>query len=218
MRPAVRLALRKAEFLDDWFTVDWFIVEDPPATDNLARKVGHASFGGRHHEMLTIAHAIETRGTAHDFQHCAVDATGPVVRLWNPCDPQQDLEVSRAEADYLAHQIRLRLRFRSPREESAQQPTQVVAERPDWVKCALTGRHTHVVPVDDPSAAPIRTETKEQRTWCGRTPPDHEWVFEDASHAALNGAQGGRLVLCPGCCTAIVRVLWNGLPEGGVRQ
>jgi hypothetical protein len=94
------------------------------------------------------------------------------------------------------------------------------AGRPDWVKCALTGMHVHVVPMDMQTlrpvsgAEPIKTETREQRTWCGRTPEVAEWCFENASHAALNGAQQGRLVLCPGCCTAIARALWSGLPDG----
>jgi len=91
--------------------------------------------------------------------------------------------------------------------------TAAVEDRPEWVKCALTGRYVHVVPVDDPDADPSKTESKEQRTWCDRTPPDHEWCFTDASHAALNGASGGRMVLCPACCTAIVRALWTGVSQ-----
>jgi len=86
--------------------------------------------------------------------------------------------------------------------------------RPDWVKCALTGRRVHVVPADNPSAKPVRTETLDQRTWCGRLAPEHEWTFMDASHAALNAVNGGRLVVCPECAVAIARALWTLLPDG----
>jgi hypothetical protein len=82
--------------------------------------------------------------------------------------------------------------------------SELTVERPDWVKCALTGRN--VVPKEGWPVA-------EQKTWCDRTPPDHEWCFTDASHAALNGANGGRMVLCPACCTAIVRALWTGVSQ-----
>jgi hypothetical protein len=72
----------------------------------------------------------------------------------------------------------------------------VVTERPEWVKCALTGSLLEPPP-----------DEADQRTWCGRTPEVAEWCFENANYAALNGAYGGRLVLCPNCCVRIVRAL-----------
>lgn len=46
--------------------------------------------------------------------------------------------------------------------------------------------------------------------WCGRRIEGLSWHFVDAQHAALNGAQEGRLVACPECRDAIALALNNG--------
>ncbi len=68
--------------------------------------------------------------------------------------------------------------------------------RPDWIKCVSLG--------DD------------GRTWCGR---NEKPFFVDVTHAALNGAQGGRLVACPECVEVIIAALTNAALTGaeGVR-
>lgn len=48
----------------------------------------------------------------------------------------------------------------------------------------------------------------EFETWCERRTT--EFAFVDVTHAALNGAVEGRLVLCRSCRDAIVRALDNG--------
>lgn len=70
-------------------------------------------------------------------------------------------------------------------------------ERPEYVACAF-----------------ISAVGKERETWCGR--PTDAFVFQDATHAALNGAQEGRLVLCRDCRNAIVMGLSNGIEEEGL--
>lgn len=46
-----------------------------------------------------------------------------------------------------------------------------------------------------------------RKTWCGRVPDEFEWLFVDASHAALNGLRGGHPRLCLACKDAIVKAL-----------
>lgn len=73
--------------------------------------------------------------------------------------------------------------------------------RPDYVRCVLTGRY------DIPSDAPGGPH-REEKTWCGRdVSTGWGWCFIDASHAALNAANGGRLVACDACVDAIVKAL-----------
>ena len=67
-------------------------------------------------------------------------------------------------------------------------------DRPEYVACAL-----------------IAAVGKERETWCGR--PTDAFVFQDATHAALNGAKEGSLVLCRDCRDAIVMALSNGIEE-----
>jgi len=71
--------------------------------------------------------------------------------------------------------------------------------RSEYVKCALRGD------CERPFFAP-----KSTLTWCGRPAAPGEFTFTDASHAALNGDRGGRLVLCRSCRDAIVMALDNG--------
>ena len=69
--------------------------------------------------------------------------------------------------------------------------------RPEYVRCALTGM------LD-------QHDKPERKTWCGRTLGGFEWTFEDASHAAINGKSGGRLLLCEQCFDAINAALGAG--------
>jgi len=69
-----------------------------------------------------------------------------------------------------------------------------VRNRPDYVNCVLTGRYI----LDEGPGGP----RKEERAWCGRDVAG-EWTFVDASHAALNGNNEGRLVACPDCVRRI---------------
>jgi len=75
-----------------------------------------------------------------------------------------------------------------------------VSGRPEYVHCALTG----VFEGDPPT--PVR------KTWCGR--PPEGFMFVDASHVALNGRGGGRLLCCPGCAAAIKVALDAGTWDG----
>lgn len=68
--------------------------------------------------------------------------------------------------------------------------------RPDYVKCALTGMF------DGP-------DKQIHDTWCGRTNV-YEFAFTDASHAILNARNRGRLLLCPECSKAIAKTLEEG--------
>ncbi|MEG2891279.1 MAG: hypothetical protein RR874_20120 [Aeromonas sp.] len=47
--------------------------------------------------------------------------------------------------------------------------------------------------------------------WCGTT---ERPFFQDASHAALNGRDGGHLVACPECVKEIHKALCNGISFG----
>jgi hypothetical protein len=66
--------------------------------------------------------------------------------------------------------------------------------RPEYVHCVGFGNA-------------VRTDGKS--TWCGNT---HELkpFFQDVTHAALNGEQEGRLIVCPECLKAITDALNNG--------
>lgn len=46
-----------------------------------------------------------------------------------------------------------------------------------------------------------------RRAWCGAMIEPFEWVFDGPEHAALNGAQKGRLLTCPACALAIYKAM-----------
>lgn len=80
--------------------------------------------------------------------------------------------------------------------------------RPDYVRCVLTGMYSGTFPPGPgPQIPGLFVAAK--NTWCGRTDV-HEFVFQDPTHAALNGLQEGRLMACPECSDAIVRALQKG--------
>lgn len=68
-------------------------------------------------------------------------------------------------------------------------------DRPEYIKCVkLTS-----------DGVIVGEETN--ATWCGRVTGPFEFAFQDASHAALNGRNGGRLFACPDCTKAIYEAL-----------
>ena len=69
------------------------------------------------------------------------------------------------------------------------------AERPEWVKCALTGMYDGKDP-----PKPLNV------TFCGDKNVG-EFAFVDAAHALREGHRQGRLQLCPKCADAIQRDL-----------
>ena len=70
--------------------------------------------------------------------------------------------------------------------------------RPDYVKCI---RDTHA--------------DNKGKAWCGRPACRFEFAFEDVDHAAMNGRNEGRLIVCPECRDAAIKALRNGYkPEG----
>lgn len=67
--------------------------------------------------------------------------------------------------------------------------------RPDYMKCVQTGM-----------------ADEKFKPWCGVSNGFRPF-FVDATHAALNGLQGGRLVACPECVEAITKALRNGVAD-----
>ena len=65
-------------------------------------------------------------------------------------------------------------------------------DQPEWVHCVA---HSHL--------------DLKGTSWCGRRLAPG-WHFADADHAAENGRQGGRLVACRECVSAICAALRNG--------
>lgn len=66
--------------------------------------------------------------------------------------------------------------------------------RPDYVHCVIRAANGH------PNGG---------MTWCGRD-VHREWLFQDVTHAVLNSANGGYLMTCPECATAIGAALARG--------
>lgn len=62
--------------------------------------------------------------------------------------------------------------------------------RPEWVKC-IADQHSDNAGL----------------SWCGRRIEAFEFSFVDIDHAAINGRNGGRLVACPECVSAICEAL-----------
>ena len=75
---------------------------------------------------------------------------------------------------------------------------------PDWVHCV--GRE------DTTRELLGRNLEGDQITWCSRR-AWMEFIFVDATHALINGAQEGRLQTCPGCAKAIAAALEQGTWE-----
>ena len=67
-----------------------------------------------------------------------------------------------------------------------------MSERPDYIKCIAD---THA--------------DNKGKTWCGRTLV-MEFAFVDIDHAAMNGRNKGRLVVCPECRDAVIAALQEG--------
>lgn len=61
--------------------------------------------------------------------------------------------------------------------------------RPEWVRCV---------------------EDNNGRSWCGRRIGPSDLSFVGVDHDAMNGRNGGRLVACQECVTAIYEGLRNG--------
>lgn len=57
----------------------------------------------------------------------------------------------------------------------------------------------------------VRLSSQYKATWCGSGDVSG---FIDVDHAALNGKDEGRLVVCPECREAIVKALLNGCDDG----
>jgi hypothetical protein len=68
-----------------------------------------------------------------------------------------------------------------------------MTDRPEWVKC-INDAH-----LDNTGLS-----------WCGCRIETFEFSFVDIGHAAMNGRNGGRLVACPECVSAICEALRNG--------
>lgn len=65
--------------------------------------------------------------------------------------------------------------------------------RPDYIACVFIGMGD-----------------RSRETWCGGA---YASYFTGATHAALNGLNGGRLVACPECVAAITAALRTGHDE-----
>lgn len=70
----------------------------------------------------------------------------------------------------------------------------------EWVQCVLTGYAEKCT-----DGTPSEKAEEARMTWCGRQKTGFE--FMDASHAALNARNGGRLVACTECVEAICKTL-----------
>ena len=66
--------------------------------------------------------------------------------------------------------------------------------RPDYIRCVV---------LED-------TMPDGKKTWCGVPSYSYDKSFVDVTHAALNGKQEGRLVVCPDCIKEITSALNNG--------
>ena len=65
-------------------------------------------------------------------------------------------------------------------------------ERPEYVRCVAD---THA--------------ERQGLSWCGRR-VEGEWHFVDVDHAALNGRNEGRLIVCPECLSVLITALAHG--------
>ena len=66
---------------------------------------------------------------------------------------------------------------------------------------------------EDSVCCALTNMANDRTTWCGDDSPS-AFVFQSASHAALNGRQNGFLRLCRECRDAIVDALDNGFDDG----
>lgn len=60
---------------------------------------------------------------------------------------------------------------------------------------------------DEECTRHVRREQDPGRYWCGRPVLAWNWSFENAEHAAENGASQGRLLACPECSERIAKAL-----------
>lgn len=71
----------------------------------------------------------------------------------------------------------------------------VRAEEQDWIVC-VSDNHAD----------------RTGRAWCGR-PTLFGFMFTSVDHAAMNGRNEGRLIVCPECLAEILKGLNNGQDE-----
>lgn len=96
---AIRLTLRKCEYIDDWWIIEraehdgraWMeqIESGVMALRTSARFSENADVEGTTSEMLEIAEAIRTRGS-FSAKRCSVDATTPEVHFSSPRNSMHD--------------------------------------------------------------------------------------------------------------------------------
>jgi hypothetical protein len=115
----MKLTLRKSDWLDDWYLIEraehdgreWFEVD--PARPNCAflqrsARLGDADTEGTAAEMLAIAGAIETGGSAA-FLRCAAERTETGYLIGSPRNSSELTPVTFADAGGLAAEIRGKL-------------------------------------------------------------------------------------------------------------
>ncbi len=112
-----KLAIVKQDHMDDWYTIELAEHDHRGGEEALdanssaftwSGRISDADVEGHGCQLLEIAKAIEERSWVM-FKRCAVDATKVPVEFWSPRNSRRMGEVSLADADDLAAQIRATL-------------------------------------------------------------------------------------------------------------
>jgi hypothetical protein len=108
------LTLRHCEVLGDWYVIELAEHDGKQWLERTGQNISalrcssrlsDADIEGTAEQMLSIAEAIEARGSAH-HRRCAVSVYGDRVTLCSPRNSQRDGVCTLAEADALAALIR----------------------------------------------------------------------------------------------------------------
>lgn len=110
----MKIRLEKSDFLDDWYTIvraehdgrDWMEETGPNSARYMSseRLSPEACIEGTANEILAIANAIKSRGSAH-FKRCSVVVEGGVSYFRSPKNSEHDTAIHLIEADAFAEQV-----------------------------------------------------------------------------------------------------------------
>lgn len=109
----MKLTLRKCEHMGDWYIIEraehdgrtWIEYDSRGGSLMCSSRISDADVEGDGVEMLAIAAAIESRGSA-SFKRCSVEVRGDIVHFSSPRNSREPGVCTLREADELAALIR----------------------------------------------------------------------------------------------------------------
>lgn len=109
----MKIVLEKSDCIDDWYCIEraehegrtWLERTEPNVLQFMdSARISDACVEGTADEMLDIAEAIKSRGSA-EYRRCAVRVEGDTAYFWSPRNSTAEAAIPLADADDFAAQV-----------------------------------------------------------------------------------------------------------------